>query len=256
MERIAKRKPIGMVLAALGALLLIIAVASSGFSVIAPQTAESIADLEAAAAHGGSLYRPFVKAEFDYATFSGLYLSDDEDVPQMWVMWGFTDEGAVCFYMKADGEDIDGDGVFDSNDAPQDLWGVEYLLRAPQASLHEHSEWVLGESIGDTAAYYEMTEDEAAMLFADGVLEAGRSALATMRVAFWVGLAMVACGVVLLALPEKRAVGRGAVSGEETDGAADAAEEDETYEADAADEEDAENAEAEADEEAEDASDR
>lgn len=204
MEKFLKRRPVGMTLAALGVLLLLLTVVSGGASILVPRTIADIDDAEALGAGGGRLYRPFAVAEFDFVSFSGLYLSDANDTPQIWVMWGFLDDCAVCFYLTADGADLNGDGAFTYDDAPADALGVEYILRAAQPALHERSEWVLTESITDTAAYYEMSESEASQLFAGGVLEASRSGLLITRIAFAAGVVTLLAGAALLILPERR----------------------------------------------------
>ena len=201
MEKILKRRPVGMVILALGAVLLMLTVVQSGSSFFSPRAVTTIAEVETVSSNGGGAYRPFTRTEFVYSTFSGLYLSDDDGSPAVWVMWGVLEDGWVCFYLPADGKDINGDGIYDTDDAPADQWNVEFILRAAQGSYHEHSRWVLEQSIADNAAYYDVDESEIKSLFADGVLETGRAALLVTRIAFGVGIFLLILGAALLMLP-------------------------------------------------------
>lgn len=135
-----------------GAALLVLALIAGGFSAVITPKADSAADLENAAAHDG-VFRPYVEVDFDYVAFSGLYLTDEKDNIEVWVMWGFTRDAVSCFYQKADGRDIDGDGVFNEDDAPADAYNIEYVLRAPEPSYADHNDWVLSSSRADTAEY-------------------------------------------------------------------------------------------------------
>ncbi len=203
MNKTAKRRPAGMVITALGMLLIILTVVQSGASFFSPRTVSSGTEAELVGANGGGIYRPFNRAEFVYSTFSGLYLSDDGGRVAVWVMWGVFDEGWVCFYLPADGKDTNGDGMFDENDAPADQWNVEFILRAARPDYHEHSAWVLDESVSESAAYYGTSEGEMSTFFADTVLEAARAGLRWARIAFAAGVLLTLAGGALLLLPEK-----------------------------------------------------
>ncbi len=202
MNKTAKRRPAGMVITALGVLLIILTVVQSGTSFFSPRTISSSTEAELVGANGGGIYRPFNRAEFVYSTFSGLYLSDDGGRVAVWVMWGVLDEGWVCFYLPADGKDTNGDGVFDENDAPADQWNVEFILRAARPDYHAHSAWVLDESVSESAAYYGTSEGEMSTFFADTVLEAARAGLRWARTAFAAGVLLALAGGALLLLPE------------------------------------------------------
>lgn len=203
MNKTAKRRPVGMVITALGVLLIILTVVQSGASFFSPRMVSSGTEAELVGANGGGIYRPFNRAEFVYSTFSGLYLSDDGGRVAVWVMWGVFDEGWVCFYLPADGKDTNGDGVFDENDAPADQWNVEFILRAARPDYHEHSAWVLDESVSESAAYYGTSEGEMSTFFAGTVLEAARAGLRWARIAFAAGVLLTLAGGALLLLPEK-----------------------------------------------------
>ncbi len=202
MNKTSKRRPAGMVITALGVLLIILTVVQSGASFFSPRTISSGSEAELVGANGGGIYRPFNRAEFVYSTFSGLYLSDDGGRVAVWVMWGVFDEGWVCFYLPADGKDLNGDGVFDENDAPADQWNVEFILRAARPDYHEHSAWVLDESVSESAAYYGTSEGEMSTFFAGTVLEAARAGLRWARIAFAAGVLLALAGGALLLLPE------------------------------------------------------
>ncbi len=202
MKKTSKRRPAGMVVTALGVLLILLTVVQSGSSFFSPRTVSSGAEAELVGANGGGIYRPFNRVEFVYSTFSGLYLSDDSGRVAVWVMWGVLNDGWVCFYLPADGKDTNGDGAFDENDAPADQWNVEFILRAARPDYHEHSTWVLDESVSESAAYYGTSDSEMSSFFADTVLEAARAGLRWTRISFAAGVLLALAGGALLLLPE------------------------------------------------------
>lgn len=186
-----------------GAALLVLALVAGGFSAVITPKADGAADLESAAAHDG-VFRPYVEVDFDYVAFSGLYLTDEKDNIEVWVMWGFTRDAVSCFYQKADGKDIDGDGVFNEDDAPADAYNISYVLRAPEPSYADHNDWVLSSSRADTAEYYGLSEEESEALFSDGVLSAARNDRMTAQVALGAGLVMLIAGLAMFVLRWKK----------------------------------------------------
>lgn len=187
----------------IGAALMVLVLIAGGFSAVITPKADGAAELEDAAAHDG-VFRPYVKVDFDYVAFSGLYLTNERDEIEVWVMWGFTRDAVSCFYQKADGKDIDGDGVFNEDDAPADAYNIEYILRAPEPSYADHNDWVLSQSRADTAEYYGLTEEEGEALFSDGVLSAARKDRMTAQVALGAGLVMLIAGIAMFVLRWKK----------------------------------------------------
>lgn len=186
-----------------GAALMALVLIAGGFSAVITPKADGAAELEDAAAHDG-VFRPYVEVDFDYVAFSGLYLTNERDEIEVWVMWGFTRDAVSCFYQKADGKDIDGDGVFNEDDAPADAYNIEYILRAPEPSYADHNDWVLSQSRADTAEYYGLTEEEGEALFSDGVLSAARKDRMIAQVALGAGLVMLIAGIAMFVLRWKK----------------------------------------------------
>lgn len=186
-----------------GAALMALVLVAGGFSAVITPKADGAVDLESAAAHDG-VYRPYVEVDFDYVAFSGLYLTDEKDNIEVWVMWGFTRDAVNCFYQKADGKDIDGDGVFNEDDAPADAYDIQYVLRAPEPSYADHNDWVLSSSRADTAEYYGLTEEESEALFSDGVLSAARKDRMIAQVALGAGLVMLIAGIAMFVIRWKK----------------------------------------------------
>ncbi len=186
-----------------GVVLLALVLVAGGMSAIFTPKADGAEALEKAAAHDG-VYRPYVAVDFDYVAFSGLYLTGDNDDIEVWVMWGFTADAVTCFYQRADGRDIDGDGRFDEDDAPADAYDINYILRAPEPAYAEHNDWALSESRGDTAKYYGLTEEESNELFSDGVLSAARKDRMIAQIALVAGVLSLAVGIVLFVLQQKK----------------------------------------------------
>lgn len=201
MKKVKDKLPTALIAA--GAVLLALVLVAGGISAIFTPKADSVDALEKAAAHDG-VYRPYVSVDFDYAAFSGLYLTGEDGDIEVWVMWGFTADAVTCFYQKADGRDIDGDGRFDEDDAPADAYDINYVLRAPEPSYAEHNDWVLSESRRDTAEYYGFTDEESDALFSDGVLSAARKDRMVAQIALVAGVLALAAGIVLFVLQRKK----------------------------------------------------
>lgn len=201
MKKVKDKLPTALIAA--GAVLLALVLVAGGISAIFTPKADSVDALEKAAAHDG-VYRPYVSVDFDYAAFSGLYLTGEDGDIEVWVMWGFTADAVTCFYQKADGRDIDGDGRFDEDDAPADAYDINYVLRAPEPSYAEHNDWVLSESRRDTAEYYGFTDEESDALFSDGVLSAARKDRMVAQIALVAGVPVLAAGIVLFVLQRKK----------------------------------------------------
>lgn len=197
------RYKISTAIIVVGAALLVLALIAGGFSAVITPKADGAVDLENAAAHDG-VFRPYVEVDFDYVAFSGLYLTDEKDNIEVWVMWGFTRDAVSCFYQKADGKDIDGDGVFNEDDAPADAYNIRYVLRAPEPSYADHNDWVLSSSRADTAEYYGLTEEESEALFSDGVLSAARKDRMIAQVALGAGLVLLIAGVAMFVIRWKK----------------------------------------------------
>lgn len=206
------RKKIAAAMGVVGVALLVLILMSGGFSGILTPRADSeeetadgviplsVAErLEEAAAHDG-VYRPYVAVDFDYVTFSGLYLTGEREEIAAWVMWGFCPDGVFCFYQKSDGRDIDGDGVFNEDDAPADGYGVEYVLRAPEPAYASHDEWAVSESRAAAEDYYGLSAEESGKLFGDGVLYAARNDRLVARAAFVAAWVLVAAVVLIVAV--------------------------------------------------------
>lgn len=190
-------------LIAAGAVLMALVLVAGGISAIFTPKADGADALKKAAAHDG-VFRPYVAVDFDYVAFSGLYLTGENDRIEVWVMWGFTADAVTCFYQKADGRDIDGDGKFNEDDAPTDAYDIEYILRAPEPSYAGHNDWAVSESRADTAEYYGLTDEESKALFSDGVLSAARKDRMIAQIAFVAGVLSLAAGIVLFVLKRKK----------------------------------------------------
>lgn len=186
-----------------GAALLALVLVAGGFSAVITPKADGAGDLENAAGHDG-VFRPYLEVDFDYVAFSGLYLTDDKDNIEVWVMWGFTRDAVTCFYQKADGKDIDGDGVFNEDDAPADAYDISYILRAPEPSYAEHNEWAVSSSRADTAEYYGLSGEESEALFSDGVLSAARKDRMIAQMAAGAGLVLIIAGAAMFVLKWKK----------------------------------------------------